>query len=356
MDDVFAIQDEIAGAIADVLQAKLLRAPKAYTQEVPKSGDPKAYEQYLRGRHLWNQRTPAALHSSIEAFERALAIDPTHAPSFAGIADSYVILGVYGHRPPDEVMPKAKAAAEQALAIDASLAGAHTALACVRALYEWDWAGADAAFRRAIAHNPQYTAAHQWYAMNCLVPQRRFDAALKELERATALDPLSLAVNMSVGLLHFYRRELDSATRALRATLELNRDFGTAHYFLGHVHLAAGRCDEAIAELETAVTLQSGSAEVTAALACALAQAYRHEEAESLLAGLEQRAQETYVSPALLAQVHLVLGDVSTALDQLERAAERRTTDLAWLKIHPIYDRVRGHPRFRALLERMGLA
>jgi serine/threonine-protein kinase len=356
MDDVFAIQDEIAGAIADVLQAKLLRAPKAYTQDVPKSGDPKAYEQYLRGRHLWNQRTPAALHSSIEAFERALAIDPTHAPSYAGIADSYVILGVYGHRPPDEVMPKAKAAAEQALAIDASLAGAHTALACVRALYEWDWAGADAAFRRAIAHNPQYTAAHQWYAMNCLVPQRRFDAALKELERATALDPLSLAVNMSVGLLHFYRRELDSATRALRATLELNRDFGTAHYFLGHVHLAAGRCDEAIGELETAVTLQSGSAEVTAALACALAQAYRHEEAESLLAGLEQRAQEAYVSPALLAQVHLVLGDVSTALDQLELAAERRTTDLAWLKIHPIYDRVRGHPRFRALLERMGLA
>ena len=356
MDDVFAIQDEIAGAIANVLQAKLLRPPKAYTQEVPKSGDPKAYEQYLRGRHLWNQRTPGALHASIEAFERALAIDPTHAPSYAGIADSYVILGVYGHRPPDEVMPKAKAAAEQALAIDASLAGAHTALACVRALYEWDWAGADAAFRRAIAHNPQYTAAHQWYAMNCLVPQRLFDAAMKELERATTLDPLSLAVNMSVGLLHFYRRELDSATQALRRTLELNRDFGTAHYFLGHVHLAAGRCDEAIEELEAAVTLQSGSAEVTAALACALAQAYRNEEAESLLAGLEQRAREAYVSPALLAQVRLTLGDVSTALDQLERAAEHRTTDLAWLKIHPIYDRVRGHPRFRALLERMGLA
>jgi len=353
--DVFAIQDEIAGAIAAVLQVKLLGAPKAWAQEPAPTGDPRAYEHYLRGRHHWNRRTAAALDASIEAFAEALAIDPQHAASHAGMADSYVILGVYSHRPPDEVMPKAKAAAEQALALDASLAEAHTSLACVRALYEWDWAAADAGFRRAIAQSPQYATAHQWYAMNCLVPQGRFGAAQTELERAVALDPLSLAVNTSVGLRCFYARELASAEAALRHTLELNRDFGTAHYFLGHIHLAMGRYDEAIPELEQAVGLQGGSAETTAALATAHALAYHRAEAEALLAELERRAAQSFVSPALLAQVHLGLGDHAPALTRLEEAAARRTADVVWLKVHPIYDCVRGHPRFRALLEGIGL-
>jgi len=356
LDDVFAIQDEIAASIADVLQAKLLGAPKAYAQEPVKSGDPKAYEHYLRGRHLWNERTTSALDRSVEEFQRALAIDPQHAPSYAGIADSYVILGVYSHRPQDEVMPQAKAAAEQALAIDASLAEAHTALACVRALYEWDWAAADALFRRAIAHNPQYATAHQWYAMNCLVPAGRFGEASAELERALALDPLSLAVNTSVGLRAFYERDLASAAATLRKTVELNPEFGAAHYFLGHALISMGRYDEAIAALERAVTLQEGSAETTAALATAHALAYHRPEAEALLAELERRSREMYVSPALLAQVHLGLGDHAAALERLEEAAARRTADVVWLKVHPIYDPVRGHPRFRALLERTGLA
>ena len=353
--DVFAIQDEIAGAIAAVLQVKLLGAPKAWAQEPARTGDPRAYEHYLRGRHHWNRRTAAALDASIEAFAEALAIDPLHAASHAGMADSYVILGVYSHRPADEVMPKAKAAAEQALALDASLAEAHTSLACVRALYEWDWAAADAGFRRAIAQNPQYATAHQWYAMNCLVPQGLFDAAHAELERAVALDPLSLAVNTSVGLRCFYARELASAEAALRHTLELNRDFGTAYYFLGHIHLAMGRYDEAIPELEQAVGLQGGSAETTAALATAHALAYPRAEAEALLGDLESRAALSYVSPALLAQVHLGLGDHAPALARLEEAVARRTADVVWLKVHPIYDCVRGHPRFRELLKGIGL-
>jgi len=355
VDDVFAIQDEIATAIADVLEAKLLGPPKAYAQEPVRSGDPRAYEHYLRGRHLWNERTTSALERSVEEFRRALAIDPKHAPSYAGIADSYVILGVYSHRPQDDVMPQAKTAAEQALAIDASLAEAHTALACVRALYEWDWAAADALFRRAIAHNPQYATAHQWYAMNCLVPQGRFDEAHAELERALALDPLSLAVNTSVGLRSFYARELASAAGALTKTVELNPAFGAAHYFLGHALVSMGRYDEAIAVLERAVALQEGSAETTAALATAHALAYHRPEAEALLADLERRSREVYVSPALLAQVHLGLADHAAALERLEDAAARRTADVVWLKVHPIYDPVRGHPRFRALLEAIHL-
>ena len=350
VDDVFAIQDEIAGAIADVLEAKLLGAPKAYAQEPARKGDPRAYEHYLRGRHLWNQRTTSALEGSVEEFERALAVDASHAASLAGIADSYVILGVYSHRKPDEVMPKAKEAAERALAVDGSLAEAHTSLACVRALYDWDWAAADALFRRAIAYNPQYATAHQWYAMNCLVPQGRFDDARAELERALALDPLSLAVRTSEGLRFFYARELASAAGALRDTLKLKGDFGTAFYFLGHVEIAMGRYDEAIASLERAFKLQEESTETMAALATAHALAYRRAHAEALLADLERRSLESYVSPALIAQVHLGLGDEETALERLEEAAALRAADMVWLKVHPLYDRVRGHPRFRAML------
>ena len=350
VDDVFAIQDEIAGAIANVLEAKLLGAPKAYAQEPAKKGDPKAYEHYLRGRHLWNQRTTSALERSVEEFDKALAIDAGHAASLAGIADSYVILGVYSHRKPDEVMPKAKEAAERALAVDGSLAEAHTSLACVRALYEWDWAAADALFRRAIAHNPQYATAHQWYAMNCLVPQGRFDDARAELQRALALDPLSLAVHTSEGLRFFYARELASAAAALRDTLKLNPDFGTAHYFLGHVELAMGRYDEAVASLQRAFTLQEESTETMAALATAHALAWQRAHAEALLADLERRSAESYVSPALIAQVHLGLGDDDTALERLDEAAALRAADMVWLKVHPIYDHIRGHPRFRALL------
>ncbi len=356
VEDVFAIQDEISSAIADVLEAKLLGAPKAYATEPTPTGDPKAYQHYLRGRHQWNQRTATALENSISEFEQAIGIDPRHAQSHAAIADSYVILGVYSHRQPGEVMPRAKAAAERALEVDASLAEAHTSLACVRALYEWDWAAADAGFRRAIAHNPQYATAHQWYAMNCLVPQGRFDDARVELERALALDPLSLAVHTSVGLCHFYERELASAAAALRETLELKGDFGTAHYFLGHVHIAMGRYDEAIAALEKAVTLQGGSAETEAALATAHALAYHRDVAERRLGELEARARGSYVSPALLAQIHLGLGNHEAALERLEEAAALRAADVVWLKIHPIYDAVRGHPRFRALLAQLNLA
>ncbi len=350
VDDVFAIQDEIAGAIANVLEAKLLGAPKAYAQEPAKKGDPRAYEHYLRGRHLWTQRTTSALEESVAEFGKALAIDAAHAASLAGIADSYVILGVYSHRKPDEVMPKAKEAAERALAVDGSLAEAHTSLACVRALYEWDWAAADALFRRAIAYNPQYATAHQWYAMNCLVPQGRFDDARLELQRALALDPLSLAVHTSEGLRFFYARELASAAAALRDTLKLNPDFGTAHYFLGHVEIAMGRYDEAVGSLQRAFTLQEESTETMAALATAHALAWQRAHAEALLADLERRSLESYVSPALLAQVHLGLGDQDTALERLEEAAALRAADMVWLKVHPIYDCIRGHPRFRAML------
>jgi tetratricopeptide (TPR) repeat protein len=163
-------------------------------------------------------------------------------------------------------------------------------------------------------------------------------------------------VHTSVGLRHFYGRDLATAAAVLRDTLSLRDDFGAAHYFLGTVHLAMGRYDEAIAVLERAVALLEGSAESTAALATAHALAYHRDRAESLLEDLERRAGEAFVSPALVAQIHLGLGDHEAALERLESAAARRCADVVWLKVHPVYDPVRGHPRFRALLETLRLS
>jgi serine/threonine-protein kinase len=353
LDDVFAIQDEIAGAIASVLKAKLLGAVAPAAGRG--AGDPRAYEAYLRGRHQWNKRTESALQRGIEDFERAIACDPRYAPAYAGLADSYVVLGMYGLMPPDVVMPKAKEAAQQALAIDVSLAEAHTSLGCARAVYDWDWGAADAAFRRAIALNPQYAVARQWYAMNCLVPQGRFADARAQFERAQALDPLSPTLNASIGLQEFFARRYDAAAAKLRETLVIDEDFGPAHYFLGQVCEQLGQYDEAVQVLERAIALSERSPETVAALARAHAVAGHRADAEALLEGLLRRSGEGYVSPALLADVHLGLGDHEAGLGCLEQAAMGRAADLAWIKVRPVYDVVREHPRFRALLVKTGL-
>jgi serine/threonine-protein kinase len=356
LDDVFAIQDEIAGAIARVLEAKLLGAPAAVTGEGRVPGDAKAYECYLRGRHQWNKRTESGLTRGIEDFEKAIALDARYAPAYAGLADSHVMLGIYGLLPPDVAMPKAKLAAQHALDVDASLAEAHASLGCVLAVYDWDWPAADAAFRRAIALNPQYATAHQWYAMNCLVPQGRFPEARAQFQQAQLLDPLSLTLNCSIGLAEFFARNYDAAVEKLREAVEIDENFGTAQFFLGQVYAQLGRHEEAAAVLERAIGLSERSPETVAALARAHAVAGRREEATRLLASLVRRSEDAYVSPALIADVHLGLGEREEGLAWLEKAAVGRSADLVWIKVRPVYDEIREDPRFRALLARTKLA
>ena len=216
LDDVFAVQDEIARTIVEVLAVRLA-APARPTPPGRPTANAEAYERYLKGRHRWNRRTAAALDESIELFHRAIELDPAFARAHAGLADSYLVLGIYGMRPPAMVMREAEHAARVALRLDPGLAEALTACGCVRGMYAWDWTGADADFRHAIALNPGYPTARQWYAMHCLVPRGRFGEAETQLTQALELDPLSPATRSSLGVMLLYARQLRRSREILRA-------------------------------------------------------------------------------------------------------------------------------------------
>jgi TolB-like protein/cytochrome c-type biogenesis protein CcmH/NrfG len=359
MVDVFAVQDEIAHAIMKVIAARLLAARKESRPPAParRTADKDAYEWYLKGRYHWNRRTVSELELGIACFSQAIAADPGYARAHAGLADSLLILGVYGMRSPESVMNDARLAALQALSLDPTLAEAVTTLGCVRAMYDWDWASSDADFRRAIALDPKYPTARQWYAINCLAPQGRFGEASAQLELASEQDPLSSTIHISTALLHIYERDFPRAERTLLAFIKRDPDFGVAWYFLGELYTAADRYDEAVAALNRATELTERSAETVAALARAHALASRTLEANTLLRELEERARgDEYVSPALFAQVRLGLGEKHEALELLEKAVEVRAADVVWLSVDPCYDGVREEPRFVELLKTIGLA
>jgi eukaryotic-like serine/threonine-protein kinase len=354
MIDVFDVQDDIARTVVRRLLPKLtgaLSVPLA----VPSTDDLGAYQLYLKGRHVWNRRTEEALHQSITYFRRALALDSTFARAQAGLADAYAMLGIYGALPPDEAMTLAKRFAEDALAQNPNLAEARAARGCVRAVYEWDWSGAEADFRQALAANPQYPPAYQWYAVNCLMPLGRFPEARARLQQARELDPLSPVIGATLGLLAYLERRYDEAAGHYREVLELDERFPLAHYFLGQALTEQGKYQEAVARLNQAGATGGRSAEVLAALARAEAMAGRTEQAEALLGELKAMAGTKYVSTVLLAQVHLALGHRTEALESLEQGLRARSVEMIWLGVRRTFDTLRNEPRFIALLREIGL-
>jgi serine/threonine-protein kinase len=366
-DDTLALEDQIATAIAAVLRRRLAgetepAASPAHTLApvpVPPSRrprEPQAHEAYLKGRHHWNRRTELGLTRSIAWFEQAIARSPDDPAIHAALADSHLLLAIYGSVPPGEAMPKVESAAERALALDPRSAEAHTALGCVRAFHDWNWGAAEAHFRLAVELKPTYPTAHQWRAMHLLVPLSRFDEAARALAVARELDPLSPAIITSLGVLAFFRRDYAAALSALGDVLDLDPEFAAAHHFLGLTHLQLANAAEAHARLERAVSLSGRSPETVAALGWADAKLGREGAARALLDELTRRAEHGYVSPVRLAQILLGVGDRAGALDQLEQAVDQRAADLVWIGIHPVYDGVRDEPRFQDALGQLGLA
>ena len=364
MKDVFAVQDEIAGSILAALRVTLVKADDTPLVQ-PNTGAPEAYKLYLRGRHEWNKRTEEGLLRSLEYFQAAIDRDPGYARAHAGLADSYVLLGVYGIRPPAEVMPKAKATAARALeeAADASipgqadtgLAAVHTTLGCVKAVYDWSWAEAERHFRQAIERDPKYPTAHHWYATNCLVPMRRFEEATREVRLAQESDPLSPAIQASLGLVHYFAGCLVEAAAALEKTLETDAGFAMAHFFLGQTYMQMGRADDALAALGNASRLSPASSEFRAGLGNACALAGQTDRARRILEELKQRRRERYVSAALIAEIHAGLGETEEALSWLGEAERERSPELCWIGVRPAFSRLRTHPRFAELVRTIGL-
>lgn len=352
LEDIFAIQSDVARRIAAALAAELSPQENDRLDRRP-TDDVEAWELYLKGRHLWNRRTEESLRRSLDYFDDALARDPEFALAQAGKADTWFILGLYGLQAPSEVMPSARNAARRALELDSQVVEALTALAAVRGLYDWDWAGAERDFGRALEVQPTHAQTHQWLATHLLTPLRRFEEARGALAEAAALDPLAPVVAASRGIISLYAGETPRAVEELSHAAELYPEFGLARFFLGMAYQEAGDSGRAQEVLEQALELTNRSSEVLAALAHA--QALASGQPSPAADELERRAADHYVSPALVAQVRLGMGDHEAALELLEAAADERSLDLVWLGVRPVYAPLRASPRFRMLLDRVGL-
>jgi serine/threonine-protein kinase len=349
--DVFDVQDEITSSIVSSLKLELVP-----DEEPVRANSVTAYERYLEARFHWNQRTDTGVRRSLNLLDEAMALDPQYAPAHAAQSSALVTLGIYGQRAPADVMPKARAAADRALELSPSLAEARTARACVRAMYEWDWKGAEDDFEHALRSDPQSSTGHQWFAMNVLVPLGRFDEAREHIRQARAADPLSPVVSLGWGLIHYFERDFERAVTAYRELLERAPDFGTAHFFLGQALLEAHRPDEAFTHLQHA-TMQAGAApETMAMLGVAHALSGRVAEARASITTLTERSRTSYVSPVLFAQLHSALGDHGATLDALEQARDARATDLVWIGVRPAFDAVRLDPRFESIEREIGFS
>jgi serine/threonine-protein kinase len=352
MQNVFAIQEEMARAIVNTLEPRLssqLRGGAARRQP-----DMNCYSLCLQGRFHANKRTVEGLRRSIVCFERAVAADSSCAEAFAGVADAYGLLAAYGILDPSEAMPKARSAAEQALAIDPQCAEAHVSLAFIRSLFEWDWADAERLYRRAIALNPGYSRARHWFGLDFLALLGRLDEAKSEVLMAHHLDPLSQILREGCGYMYVLRREYDSALTVYEELADLDHTFYKAYSSMGRVLSLMGRYDEAIAMFKRSLELGGPVPNILSALGQTLALGGRKAEARKYLDKLTAMSKGQWVPASCFAILHLGLGDHKQSIAAFEAACDRREMAVCGLNVHPMYDPLRSEPGFKRLLERIG--
>lgn len=353
MSDLLVTQREIAREIAETLKLKVSGEEKGLTKNYTESNE--AYQLYLKGRFYWNKRTEPALRKSLEYFEQALDKDGNFALAYSGLADAYILLAAQdaaAGMPPEEALPKARAAAVKALSIDNSLAEPHTSLAHILYYYDRDWKGAEREYKRGIELNPIYPTGHSWYAV-FLMSSGRSEEALTQIKRAQELDPLSLPINMTVGWVLLNARQYDQAIEQLRKTLEMDPNFILAHHRLGIAYEQIGKYDEASAEYAQVIKLSEGKPIGLAALARVYALKGQRAEAHKVLAELQGVLKQRYVSPAAIAMLYAALGDRDSAFVWLEKADKEKDGLLVRLKVDPRFDSLRSDPRFQELERRV---
>ena len=349
--DIFTIQEDLAQEISEALKVQLSTDEESrLTRQYTVSSE--AYDAYLRGRYHWNRRTEESLRQAVEHFQDAIREDPSYALAYSALADTYSLFGWY-YEPPTESYPKARAAAERALEIDDSLGEAHASRAYVKYFYEWDFAGAERGFLRAIELSPSYAAARQWYASNLAV-RRRYDEAIQQVRVAIEVDPLSLVVNSDYGLWLVYSGQYEDGVEQLDKTLELQPDWAWAHVGLGHSYELQGLYAEAIPHYEKASEL-SGAPFGLGFLGHAYAKSGRLDDAHAILQRLEALSRKQYLSPVETAYVHAGLGDLDATFEWLEKAHDERASALVWVFTFPISLDLAADPRFSDLKRRVGL-
>ena len=353
MGDVLALQNRVSSAIVNEIRINLTPGDRERLAGSP-SVHPEAYENYLKGRYYWNKRTSQSLTRAIGYFGQAVQQDSRYALAYAGLADSYSILGatIYGSVSTVEAAGKAKDAAEKALALDPQMAEAQTSLATVKFNYDWDWSGAESDFRRAIQLDPNYATAYQRYSLY-LMAMGRVQNSLEQIDRARQLDPLSISINFSDGWRLYLARQYGNAAQQLRDTLEMDPSNGLVHLILGQTYEYMGNTEGALTEFREAARLSPGTPLMIAGLAAGYARSGNRPEALKLLASLSVQAQHEYVSPYYIAVVYAALGESNQALDWLDKAYADRSNGMVFLKMDPDLDPLRGNPRFNAIQKKL---
>jgi len=351
--DIFVIQDEISNEISDKLRLQLTRAEKKRLTR-RHTENPEAYGLYLKGRHHWNKWTEEGFYKAITYFQLAVDKDSSYALAYAGLADSYVLLGWNGYLPPKEAFPKGKAAALAALRLDPDLAEAHTPSAALLWLYDWQWEQAHAEFQRSLTLGPTYSTANHWYA-EYVMTMGRHEEAMARMKKSQDLDPLSLIINVAVGWAFYLARRYDEAIEQLRRTIELDPNYPVTYWILGLALRKIGSYELAIVEGEKGVTLSGGSPLMAAALAHTFGIAGRTTDARQVLDDLTKQSMQKYVAAYFFAGIHVGLGENDRAIEYLEKSYQEHSHWLIYLHMDPSMDGLRDDPRFQDLLRRVGL-
>jgi tetratricopeptide (TPR) repeat protein len=351
--EIFDVQKEISNAITENLRLKLTGDEiKRLAQRYTENRD--AFQAYLKGRYYWNKRTEENFYKSITYFNQAIEMDPNYTLAYAGLADSYNMLGAYSCLLPKEAFPKARQAAMKALEIDDTLAEAHTSLAFIEENFDWDFPGAENRYKHALDLNPNYSTAHQWYG-RLLFNKGRMDEGLIELKRAQELDPLSLVINSQLAWDYYFMSEYEKAIDQCKKVLEIDPNFAYVHAVLGRVYVQKSLYGAAIEEFQKAIDLSGGNRLYLAELGHAYALAGKTEEANKILEELQRFSKQKYADASYIAMVYVGAGEIDGAFQWLEKAFEERAFGLTLLKIEPRFDRIRSDQRYKALLKKMGL-
>jgi TolB-like protein/DNA-binding winged helix-turn-helix (wHTH) protein/tetratricopeptide (TPR) repeat protein len=348
--DVLMLQSEVAQTIAEQVRVKLTSEQHASLTRVHRVNAP-SLEAYLKGNLFLNQGMGSS-DKSVEYFSEAIQLDPANAQAYSGLAHTYLMIGIFGLRPSQEVYPKARSAAMKAIEIDATTADAHGVLAEIAKGYDWNWSSAESEYRRALELNPSSSAIHAWYA-DYLSMMQRHDEAIAEVRRSHDLDPVAIVNEAFFGFLFFRARRYDEAIAACRKTLELAPNYPNANWFMALALEKEGRIPEAIASLQRAV-IDSKAPLFKALLSHAYGLAGERTKALSILEEIKLVSKQQYVSPMDFAIVYTGLGDRDMAFQWLETAYSERVMRIQELN-EPHFDSLRGDPRYEDLLRRIGI-
>lgn len=352
LDDVFAVQTDIAGQVADALRIRILPNERQQLEKRPTKST-EAYTLYLKGRYHWNRRSKESLLKAVEYFKLATEADPDFAAAYSGMADCYGVLADHGHMAAREVLPKGMELSEKAVQLDDTAAEAHTSLAGFAYCWERDWEKGEREFRRAIELNPSYATAHHWYSV-MLLRQRRFEESLSEAKKARQLDPLSPQIHSFCGLVYSVMGRHELAEELGRRAMEIDPQFVPGHINLAYIYMVAKKHADAEREAQLLLDLQKSP---PARLGVAAVKAFsgKRDEARVILDELSRLPAEDYLPPILLAMTYAGLGENEKVIQMVEKAYNEREFWFYELNVDPLCESIRSDPRVAAIMKKAGL-